>query len=127
MPTTDNIFTKPTPSKDTTTGKKHPTVSKTPVTFNPTSKDVELEKRIESLEKKLNDLKQEHFKLSTDLNPDGIITHVDYDKEMQKHIRQLKTYNELKDLSMKLIQLIADQRQLTLQAIMNEMGIEDGE
>lgn len=49
----------------------------------------------------------------------------EYEKEMKGHIKQLKKYNELKDASMRLIQMIADQQKTTIKAVMEEMGVED--
>ena len=95
-----------------------------------------LEDKIEKLEHDLIQLKEEHLMLSNELsrgkgNAKGITDgsfnkclQKDYDNEMKRHIRQLKKYNELKDLGMGIIQLIADQKQSTLRGIMDEMGIE---
>lgn len=85
--------------------------------------------KIEKLRKKLDELKLEHKKLRDELggsnNEDGNFDIKVYEKETKIHIQQLKKYNELKDLSMKLIQMIADSRQETLKTIMDEMGIEN--
>lgn len=95
----------------------------------------EYRKKIEKLELKLCDLKKEHNDLSEYLRKEGIqindnvlcdkTLQENYEKEMKQHIRQLKKYNELKDLSMGIIQLIADQKSSTLREVMNEMGVED--
>jgi hypothetical protein len=87
------------------------------------SYDRKSESKISKLEIKLAELKSEHTKLKAELGGDD--SNLNYDHEMKRHIKQLKTYNELKDLSMGLIQIIADQRHVTLRAIMDEMGIED--
>lgn len=84
--------------------------------------------RIEKLKEKLGELQAEHKELREEL--DGTNNKEDfnikvYEKETKKHIQQLKKYNELKDVSMKLIQMIADSRQETLKTIMDEMGIDD--
>lgn len=75
----------------------------------------------------LKEIQTEHANLKVslghDLDKDFDIT--SYEKETRKHIRQLKTYNELKDISMNLIQMIADQKQTTIRKVMDEMGIED--
>lgn len=92
--------------------------------------------KIEQLEITLDELKKEHLKLTEELGEtDVTLEHDDilskkvssenYEKEMKRHIRQLKQYNELKDLSMCLIQLIADQKQSTIKSVMKEMGIEN--
>lgn len=91
--------------------------------------------KIEKLELKLANLKKEHKELSQDLKNEGIqindivlsdkILKEKYEKEMKRHIKQLKKYNELKDLSMGIIQLIADQKNSTLREVMNEMGVEE--
>lgn len=43
---------------------------------------------------------------------------------MKAHILGLKKYNELKDVAMGLITMIADQRQLRMSDILKEMNIE---
>lgn len=98
--------------------------------------DRKLETKIEKLEQDLAQLKKEYLGLSTALSngkerpincSDGSLDKIlqqEYDKEMKRHIRQLKKYNELKDLAMGIIQLIADQKQSTLRSVMNEMGVE---
>lgn len=82
---------------------------------------------LEKLREKLRVTQQEHEKLADELRSDGDeeFDIKKYEKETKSHIQQLKQYNELKDLSMKLIQMIADSRQETLRAIMDEMGVED--
>lgn len=91
--------------------------------------DKKLEAKIEKLQDHLKDLKAQHQELKTELNisaDDDVQASVEsYQNEMKHHITQLKHYNELKDTSMRLIQLIADQRQVTLRTIMDEMGIND--
>ncbi|AWU75651.1 hypothetical protein CAS74_003938 [Pichia kudriavzevii] len=88
--------------------------------------NLRLEKNIRRLEVQLQNLKEEHAKLAQELSEKtGQQIIPDYEKEMKRHIRQLKKYNELKDLSMGLIQMIADSRQLTLREIMKEMEIEE--
>lgn len=103
------------------------------------AQDHKLAAKIDNLEKKLAGLKKLHLKLSRELSLGNNLhgkgevstgslnklLQIKHEKEMKQHIEQLKEYNELKDLSMGIIQLIADQKQATLRTVMNEMGIED--
>lgn len=78
------------------------------------------------LEVKLQSLKLQHKKLREDLSlSDHEASKLNYEKEMKTHIRQLKNYNELKDISMALIQLVADQKHVRIKDILNEIGVED--
>lgn len=43
---------------------------------------------------------------------------------MKKHISQLKKYNELKDIALGLVTMIADQRKLRTTDILEEMKVE---
>lgn len=106
------------------------TIFKDPTRSNPLkseNKQSDQLERISKLEDKLRDLQAQHDELSNELdtNKTGCLDMKILEKETKQHINQLKNYNELKDLSMKLIQLIADSRQETLRAIMDEMGIKD--
>lgn len=103
----------------------------------PEAQDRKLVARIDNLETELAELKKIHYNLYMELSvgsngKDEVSTEslnkllqTRHEKEMKQHIKQLKEYNELKDLSMGIIQLIADQKQATLRTVMNEMGIED--
>ncbi|RCK55657.1 hypothetical protein Cantr_05586 [Candida viswanathii] len=77
------------------------------------------EQRILFKEKSLNEIKQQCSTLIHELegnnNPELII---------KKHIRQLNKYNELKDLALQLISLIANQRKVKILDILNEMNLE---
>lgn len=95
---------------------------------NRDSNSEQLVSKIEKLEAQLSDLKKQRSNLSKELkfsDADIINEEKIYKQEMKQHISQLKEYNELKDLSMNLIQLIATQKETTLRDVMNEMGIED--
>ena len=52
---------------------------------------------------------------STNQDPEAIV---------KKHISQLKKYNELKDIALGLVTMIADQRQLRTTDILEEMKVE---
>lgn len=54
-------------------------------------------------------------------------TSVDPEEIVKAHILGLKKYNELKDVAMGLITMIADQRQLRMADILKEMNIEPDE
>ncbi len=93
----------------------------------PSSPFVNLEETIDSLKAKLAILQEEHQQLQEELSLDEVSDNGVrmYEREMKSHIRQLKMYNELKDTSMRLIQMIADQKQTTIREVMQEMGVED--
>ncbi|KAI5969919.1 hypothetical protein CANMA_000959 [Candida margitis] len=80
------------------------------------------QERISTKEKNLDEIKQQCSCLIHELEgneqPEVII---------KKHIQQLKKYNELKDVALQLVTLIADQRQVKTTDILNEMKLEVGE
>ncbi|CAI5756726.1 unnamed protein product [Candida verbasci] len=73
-------------------------------------------------ERNLNEIKQQCSTLISELegnnHPEIII---------KKHIQQLKKYNELKDIALELISMIADHRQVKTTDILNEMKVELGD
>lgn len=80
------------------------------------------QERIYTKEKNLDEIKQQCSCLIHELEgndqPEVII---------KRHIQQLKKYNELKDVALQLVTLIADQRQVKTTDILNEMKLEVGE
>lgn len=51
-------------------------------------------------------------------------TNVDPEAVVKRHISQLEKYNELKDIALGLVTMIADQRQLRTTDILEEMKLE---
>ncbi|GMG28445.1 unnamed protein product [Ambrosiozyma monospora] len=52
----------------------------------------------------------------------------DYQKSiLKRHIRQLNKYNELKDVALSLVSLIADQKQVSIKSILEEMNVDDND
>ncbi|KAK6891410.1 hypothetical protein K6H09_004543, partial [Candida tropicalis] len=89
--------------------------SSTSPTNNMSKEDQE---RILFKEKSLNEIKQQCSRLIHELegnnNPELII---------KQHIKQLNKYNDLKDLALQLISLIANQRKVKINDILNEMNL----
>ncbi|KAI3405846.1 hypothetical protein KGF56_001453 [Candida oxycetoniae] len=83
------------------------------------SVSIEEQQRISLKEKNLDEIKQQCRTLIHELegnqHPEVII---------KKHIQQLKKYNELKDVALQLVTLIADQRQVRTTDIFDEMKCE---
>ncbi|CCH46834.1 hypothetical protein BN7_6435 [Wickerhamomyces ciferrii] len=83
-----------------------------------------IQDRIQNKSKELEQLQQESNNLilelehQTSINPEEIV---------KSHILGLKKYNELKDVAMGLITMIADQRQLKISDILKEMEVEKDE
>ncbi|GME73888.1 unnamed protein product [Ambrosiozyma monospora] len=46
---------------------------------------------------------------------------------LKRHIRQLNKYNELKDVALSLVSLIADQKQVSIKSILEEMNVDDND
>lgn len=73
-------------------------------------------------EKSLEDIKNQCSELISELdsdeNPEAIV---------KKHIGKLKKYNELRDIALGLVTMIADQRKLRTTDILEEMKVELGE
>lgn len=70
-------------------------------------------------EKKLEDIKNQCSELISELDSDD-----DPEAVVKKHISKLKEYNELKDIALGLVTMIADQRQLRTTDILEEMKVE---
>lgn len=70
-------------------------------------------------EKKLEDIKNQCSELISELDSDE-----DPEAIVKKHISKLKEYNELKDIALGLVTMIADQRQLRTTDILEEMKVE---
>ncbi|CAK9435540.1 uncharacterized protein LODBEIA_P02670 [Lodderomyces beijingensis] len=98
----------------------HP-YSPSPTSTVTTSSNISMEEQQRLLlkEKSLDEIKQQCSTLIHELegnqHPELII---------KKHIQQLKKYNELKDVALQLITLIADQRQVKTTDILDEMKVE---
>lgn len=90
----------------------------TPRTTSNETEDL-YQQRILLKEQRLEDIKNQCSKLISELdsnsNPEAIV---------KKHISQLKKYNELKDIALGLVTMIADQRQLRTTDILEEMKVE---
>lgn len=67
-------------------------------------------------EQKLEDIKNQCSELISELDSDD-----DPEAVVKKHIGQLAKYNELKDIALGLITMIADQRKLRTTDILEEM------
>ncbi|KAI5958067.1 hypothetical protein KGF57_002875 [Candida theae] len=110
-PTSPSAYTAPRESF-----KSHSATSSTS-TLSP-----EDQERISTKEKNLDEIKQQCSCLIHELEgndqPEVIV---------KRHIQQLKKYNELKDVALQLVTLIADQRQVKTTDILNEMKLEVGE
>lgn len=83
-----------------------------------------IERRIVQKEAELAALQDEATELELELESIAQGDMMDPDKVVKQHIKQLKEYNELKDTALNLIQLIADQRQVRLGVVMDEIGVE---
>lgn len=119
-PFPESLSTSPTsPSAYTTPRESFKSHSATSSTSTLTPEDQE---RISTKEKNLDEIKQQCSCLIHELEgndqPEVII---------KRHIQQLKKYNELKDVALQLVTLIADQRQVKTTDILNEMKLEVGE
>jgi len=92
------------------------------------SSDSELNHRIMKLKRKLGNLKEEHAQLAKELNIDNIeVKKIERQskKEQKEYIDRLGRYNEMKDLSMNVVQLIATSKNTTMKDILREMGVEE--
>lgn len=69
--------------------------------------------------KKLEDIKNQCSELISELDSDD-----DPEAVVKKHISKLNEYNELKDIALGLVTMIADQRQLRTTDILEEMKLE---
>lgn len=70
-------------------------------------------------EQHLNDIKNQCSVLIHELD-----CNVDPEAVVKRHISQLEKYNELKDIALGLVTMIADQRQLRTTDILEEMKLE---
>lgn len=88
----------------------------------PMNEDLNIHQQVVLKEQRLEDIKNQCSELISELdsnqNPEAIV---------KKHISQLKKYNELKDIALGLVTMIADQRQLKTTDILEEMKVELGE
>ncbi|CUM63939.1 uncharacterized protein PRCAT00001527001 [Priceomyces carsonii] len=75
-----------------------------------------LQQRVTRKEQSLEDIKNQCS--DSDEDPEAIV---------KKHISQLKKYNELKDIALGLVTMIADQRKLRTTDILEEMRVEIGD
>lgn len=80
--------------------------------LNPHQREVLKEQRLEDIKNQCSALISE---LDSNQDPEAIV---------KKHISQLKKYNELKDIALGLVTMIADQRQLRTTDILDEMKVE---
>ncbi|CDK29320.1 unnamed protein product [Kuraishia capsulata CBS 1993] len=80
-------------------------------------------KGFSSKREKLDVLQQECNALISELDS----SQEDAELIVKKHIKQLKRYNELKDVALSLVSLIADQKHLPVQEILDEMKVEPGD
>lgn len=84
-----------------------------------TNTDLNVQQRVVLKEQRLEDIKNQCSALISELD-----TNQDPEAIVKKHISQLKKYNELKDIALGLVTMIADQRQLRTTDILEEMKVE---
>ncbi|CUM48679.1 unnamed protein product [Debaryomyces tyrocola] len=84
-----------------------------------TNNDLNIQQRVVLKEQRLEDIKNQCSALISELD-----TNQDPEAIVKKHISQLKKYNELKDIALGLVTMIADQRQLRTTDILEEMKVE---
>ncbi|EMG45606.1 hypothetical protein SBY92_004875 [Candida maltosa Xu316] len=96
-----------------------PVSSTATLTPTPPTLTEEEQQRILSKEKSLNELKQQCSTLIHELEGNN-----EPELIFKKHIQQLHKYNELKDIALQLISLIADQRQVKISDILSEMNVD---
>ncbi|CAD1808744.1 Swi5 family protein [Candida parapsilosis] len=128
--TTDNTFVSEPFAESLSTSPMSPTTQPIPhesfkshsATSSTSTLTPEDQERISTKEKNLDEIKRQCSCLIHELEgndqPEVII---------KRHIQQLKKYNELKDVALQLVTLIADQRQVKTTDILNEMKLEVGE
>ncbi|KAK6460627.1 Swi5-domain-containing protein [Scheffersomyces coipomensis] len=125
------------PSTQSTSDRfNNPTINNTPRTHSTNADDSNIEvvaplpvvkpsaaevlqQRLRLKEEKLNEIKNQCSLLISELdsNQDPVAI-------VKKHISQLKKYNELKDIALDLVRLIAEQRHVKTSDIFNEMEVD---
>lgn len=88
--------------------------------LNINTSDQEIKDEIK--ERNLEDIKNQCSELISELDSDK-----DPEVIVKKHISKLKKYNDLEDIALGLVSMIADQRQLRTADIIEEMKIELGD
>ncbi|CCE85467.1 Piso0_005063 [Millerozyma farinosa CBS 7064] len=90
-----------------------------PIVAGSNMNDVNSQQRVLMKEQRLEDIKNQCSELISELDSDD-----DPEAIVKKHISQLKKYNELKDIALGLVTMIADQRKLRTTDILEEMKVE---
>lgn len=112
----------------------HSHIFKTPQNADKTCSGGDGGSKLAKLQEKHDVLAKQHAELRSELHlsPNTGAVSVSetlldkyYQQETKHHISNLKKYNDLKDLSMNLIQIIATQKHQTMKNVMSEMGIDD--